>query len=206
VHLVGAGSDADTAPPADTIASYTFDFGDGSVPVTQAGNSIDHVYNGAYTYTAALTVTDSRGKKSENGATQNITVTPPAPADLVVSKSHAGDFTQGQSGAVYTIAVRNAGSGPTTSATVSVVDTLPAGLTATAISGTGWTCTLSPTLGCTRSDPVGAGFNYPAITLKVDVAKKAAASVTNTVKVSGGGQGNTGNDTASDPTNIKKAR
>jgi hypothetical protein len=79
--------------------------------VTQAGNAIDHVYSGAYTYTASLAVTDSRGKKSENGATQNITVTPPSPADLVVSKSHAGDFTQGQNGAIYTIVVRNTAPG-----------------------------------------------------------------------------------------------
>ena len=129
-------------------------------------------------------------------------MTPPAPSDLVVSKSHAGDFTQGQNGAIYTISVRNAGAGQTTSQPVSVVDTLPAGLTAVSIAGTGWTCTLSP-LGCTRSDPVSPGFQYPAIYLTVNVAKKAT-SVTNTVKVSGGGQTNTGNDTASDPTNIKK--
>jgi uncharacterized repeat protein (TIGR01451 family) len=200
VHFVGAGSDPDTQAPADTIASYTFDFGDGTAPVTQAGNAVDHVYNGAFTYTASLAVTDSRGKKSENGAEQ----TPPAPADLVVSKSHAGDFTQGQNGAIYTIVARNTGAGPTTSQAVSLVDTLPAGLTAVSMGGTGWTCTLSPTLGCTRNDPVAAGFQYPTIYLTVNVGKKASGTLTNTVRVSGGGQTNTGNDTAADATNIKK--
>jgi hypothetical protein len=173
--------------------------------VTQPGNAIDHTYNGAFTYNASLTVTDSRGKKSENAAIQNITVTPPAPSDLVVSKSHAGDFTQGQKGASLHDQRQERRRGPTTSQAVSVIDTLPAGLSAVSIAGNGWTCTLSP-LTCTRSDPVGASFQYPAIYLTVNVDKKAPASVVNTVKVSGGGQSNTGNDTGTDPTNIKKAR
>ena len=59
-------------------------------------------------------------------------------------------------------------------------------------------------LGCTRSDPVAAGFQYPVIYLTVNVAKKASGTVVNTVRVSGGGQTNTGNDTATDPTIIKK--
>ncbi len=52
---------------------------------------------------------------------------------------------------------------------MTVSDTLPAGLTATAISGTGWSCTLS-TLTCTRSDALAAGAIYPPITVTVNVA------------------------------------
>ena len=130
----------------------------------------------------------------------------PAPTRCTASGEAplVGDTASAAIGAVYTISVRNAGAGPTSAQAVSVVDTLPQGLTAASIAGMGWTCTLSP-LGCTRSDPVSAGFQYPAIYLTVNVAKKALASVTNTVKVSGGGQSNTGNDSASDPTNIRKA-
>ncbi len=62
-------------------------------------------------------------------------------SDLVIDKSHTGDFRQGQTGAEYKIAVKNNGPGATTG-TVTVTDTLPDGLSATAISGTGWTCTL----------------------------------------------------------------
>ena len=58
------------------------------------------------------------------------------------------------------------------------------------------------TLTCTRSDALAAGSSYPAITLTVTVANNAAASVTNNVSVSGGGQTNTGNDSASDATTI----
>ena len=62
-------------------------------------------------------------------------------ANLVIDKAHAGDFRQGQTGAQYTISVTNNGPAPTTGL-VSVTDALPTGLTATAISGTGWNCVL----------------------------------------------------------------
>ena len=77
------------------------------------------------------------------------------PPDLIVQKTHTGDFTQGQTGATYTITVANDGTGPTIG-TVGVEDYLPSGLTATAIIGAGWDCTLSP-LGCTRSDVLPGG-------------------------------------------------
>jgi uncharacterized repeat protein (TIGR01451 family) len=82
-----------------------------------------------------------------------------------------------------------------------MTDTLPTGLTATAISGTGWTCTLA-TLSCTRSDALAPGTSYQAITVTVSVASNAPSSVTNTATVSGGGETNTTNDAASDPTTI----
>jgi uncharacterized repeat protein (TIGR01451 family) len=128
----------------------------------------------------------------------------PAPQlpDLTITKSHSGNFTQGQVGATYSITPTNSGPGAT-SGTVTVTDTLPGGLTATAINGTGWSCVLG-TLTCTRSDVLAAGASYPVITLTVDVANNAPASVTNTAGVSGGGQTNTANDTASDPTTINQ--
>jgi hypothetical protein len=85
--------------------------------------------------------------------------------------------------------------------TVTVVDTLPVGLTATAISGTGWICTLA-TLTCTRADALAAAGSYPVITVTVNVAANAANSVTNNVSVSGGGEVNLANDTAADVTTI----
>lgn len=120
--------------------------------------------------------------------------------DLTIAKTHAGNFAQGQVGATYSIVVGNAGPGPT-SGTVTVVDSLPAGLTATALAGTGWTCTLG-TLTCTRSDAITAGASYPAITLTVSVSAGAPASVVNSATVSGGGDANLGNNTASDTTTI----
>src|SRR6266480_6108666 len=119
---------------------------------------------------------------------------------MTVAKSHSGNFTQGQVGATYSITATNSGSSPT-SATVTVTDTLPGGLTATGISGTGWTCVLG-TLTCTRSDVLAAGASYPAITLTVNVSSTAPSTLTNSATVSGGGESNVANDTANDLTTI----
>src|SRR5262249_2766864 len=113
-------------------------------------------------------------------------------SDLTIAKSHSGNLTQGQTGAAYTVIVSNIGQSPT-SGTISVVDTPPVGLTATDISGSGWTCTLG-ILTCTRADALAVGASYPAITVTVNVAVSAPAALTNTVTVSGGGEVNTGND------------
>lgn len=138
------------------------------------------------------------GFSDDNTASDPTTIT--QAADLVLTKSHAGNFAQGQTGATYTLRAHNNGDNAT-SGTVTVVDTLPAGMTATALSGTGWSCTLA-TLTCTRSDALAGGASYPDITLTVDVDVAAAASLTNTAAVSGGGELRTDNNTASDPTTI----
>ena len=82
-----------------------------------------------------------------------------------------------------------------------MTDILPVGLTARAIIGSGWSCT-QPAGPCTRSDALSAGASYSSISLIVSVAANAPASVSNTAVVSGGGETNTGNNTAVDPTTI----
>ncbi len=133
------------------------------------------------------------------------------PSDLTISKTHTDPFQQGSTGNTYTITVTNDGPGDTTG-TTTVTDTLPAGLTATAMTGTGWTCqpTAPPntfpvagptTLACTSTDVVAAGADFPVITLTVDVGANTP-SVTNTVTVSGGGEMDTSDDSDSDLTNL----
>ncbi len=120
--------------------------------------------------------------------------------DLTLTKSHAGDFSQGQTGATYSLVVHNVGGTPTGGA-VTVTDALPGALTATAMSGSSWNCNLATT-SCTRSDPLPDGASYPEITLTVDVAANAPQTLLNTAVVSGGGETNTANDGASDLTTI----
>ena len=125
--------------------------------------------------------------------------------DLTIAKSHTGNFTQGQIGATYTITVTNVGGKPTDGTQVTVTDTLPTGLTfpANAASGTGWNCTNdSATATCNRTDVLAADTSYPAITLTVNVAANAPGLLTNTATVSGGGDKNPDNDTATDTTTI----
>ena len=120
--------------------------------------------------------------------------------DLAIAATHTGAFTQGDVGDAYTIIVTNAAD-TTSSGTVVVADTLPIGLAATSIGGTGWTADLG-TLTCTRSDGLAAGAAYPPITVVVNVAADAAPNVTNTVTLFSGGDTNLSNNTAIDPTTI----
>jgi uncharacterized repeat protein (TIGR01451 family) len=123
--------------------------------------------------------------------------------DLTITKSHTGNFTQGQTAAVYTITVTNSGTGPT-SGTVTVTDTLPAGLTYRSAPAA-WNCSASGQIvTCSRSDALAAGNSYSALTLNVDVSATASASVTNAASVSGGGETNTANNSASDVTTINQ--
>lgn len=122
---------------------------------------------------------------------------------LSITKIHSGNFTQGQTGATYTITVTNIGDKPTDGTTVTMADTLPTGLVATAITSTdpSWVCTLG-TLSCTRSDVLAPGKSYPAITVTINVASNAPGLVTNTVTVSGGGSKDNQDNTANDVTTI----
>jgi hypothetical protein len=125
---------------------------------------------------------------------------PLPPADLTIVSSHSGAFSAGQIGATYTLRVTNSGAGPTTG-TVTVTDVLPPAMTATAITGASWTCT-QPAGPCSRSDTLSSGASYPALTMTINVAANAPPSVTNGASVSGGGDANTANNTASDVTVI----
>ncbi len=129
-----------------------------------------------------------------------VNILPSAP-DLTISKTHSGNFTRGGTG-VYTIISKNSG-GVVTTGTVTVKDTVPTGLTPASASGTGWTCSIAgQVVTCTRSDALAPNSSYPAITLAVNVAGSAPASVVNTAVVSGGGETTTTNDNSDDPTTI----
>jgi uncharacterized repeat protein (TIGR01451 family) len=140
-----------------------------------------------------------------NNSVSDVTIINGAP-DLVIAKTHTGNFTRGTTG-IYTITVSNSGTA-NTSGTITVTDTLPAGLTvASTPAGTGWNCSAtvvgSGTATCTSVTVIAAGAASPnPISLTVSVAQNAASSLTNNVSVSGGNQNNTANDTASDVTTI----
>ncbi|MFD6987091.1 hypothetical protein ACFWAX_41550, partial [Streptomyces sp. NPDC059956] len=128
---------------------------------------------------AVATVTYDGGQSVPSEA--SLPLAPPASdPNLSVNKSHAGNFTQGGTG-TYAIDVANtANAGPTTG-TVTVADTLPAGLTPTAASGTGWNCGISgQTVTCTRSDALAAGASYPTINVTTNVTTSAPCTFTNT--------------------------
>ena len=147
----------------------------------------------------ANTVNLTGGGSAPASSTDSTTITPIGAPVLSITKSHTGNFTQGQQGATYTVAVSNAaGSGPTNGSVVTVTDTIPTGLTLSALSGTGWVCTVGSAT-CTTSNVITGGLSYPPITVTVNVLANAPASVTNAVTVVGGGSVLA---RASDPTTI----
>ncbi len=152
------------------------------------------------------TVSVSGGGSVNAAVTSTMSYPIAGAADLTVASAHTGNFVQGDAGA-YTLTVTNASGGATTAgATVAVTDTLPVGLTATRISGAGWTCSLT-TVSCTRSGdaPVAVGGSYPPITLAVAVDNDAGGSLTNRVTVAGGGELNSANDSGTDATTVTGA-
>jgi uncharacterized repeat protein (TIGR01451 family) len=122
--------------------------------------------------------------------------------DMTLGKSHVGNFVRGST-ASYTIPVENLSPYGSTNATVTVNDTLPIGLTPTSASGTGWLCSIiSQTVSCTDSTVLAANSFYPSITVNASVAQTAPSTETNTALVSGGGEINLSNDSATDIANV----
>jgi uncharacterized repeat protein (TIGR01451 family) len=101
---------------------------------------------------------------------------------LTISKTHTGNFSQGQAGVTYSITVGNVG--VTTNDAVTVSEVLPAGLTLVSMSGSGWSCSGAS---CARSDALRGGSSYPPIAVTVNVAPDAGTPLFNSVSVSGGG-------------------
>ncbi|HVR38876.1 MAG TPA: hypothetical protein VMU84_07245, partial [Thermoanaerobaculia bacterium] len=107
----------------------------------------------------------------------NFTVTP-AP-DLAITKTASASTVPTSSPYFYTLAVSNVGAG--TANDVTVTDTLPAGVTFSNASGSGWSCSGTSTVTCTMG-PLAPG-NAPSITINV-VAPSTGTTVTNTATVS----------------------
>lgn len=86
----------------DSVASYTFDFGDGSAQVTQSTPTISHTYSSANNYIVHLRVTDSHGLESTNVAQAVVeALSPPPTVNLSVypTQIHEGGT------ATYTVSI-----------------------------------------------------------------------------------------------------
>lgn len=193
------------------------------VPTFPNGGQLTFTITG--TAATAGTLTNTATVAAPNGSTDptpanntsaTITTTVVSAPDLTIAKTHVGDFTRGSTG-TYTLTVTNAGSAAT-SGSITVTDTLPAGLTVNGgAAGTvapgganaaNWVCNSNAAapqiVTCTSSTviPATAGSNKSIFSLTINVAPSAPASVTNNASVSGGGEpaASNGNNTASDPT------
>ncbi|MEO8018136.1 MAG: hypothetical protein ABI769_10005 [Pseudomonadota bacterium] len=115
---------------------------------------------------------------------QIVSATSDPAVDLSATMTHTGTFVAGGTG-TYTITVSNAAASEREDNTVTVTDTLPAGLTYNSSSGTGWTCgAVGQVVTCTHPATLNPGASFPALSLVVNVAEAAAASFTNNAIVS----------------------
>ena len=122
----------------------------------------------------------------------------PSLRDLTLAMSRSGPLVPSGT-ASYTITVTNVGSlsepGP-----LSIVDTLPTGLTYASLSGAGWSCSVAAqVLTCTNTGALAAGAAATPLVIHVNVAASANGVLANTATVSGtGGDFNLANNTATD--------
>ena len=132
--------------------------------------------------------------------------TPPPPyvfaeSPITIDAAHSpATFSAGSVGNTLTLTVTNVSDAPTDDSTVTVTDEIPAGLTATSVTGNGWTCAGTATVRCTRAAVLAPGASYPPITITVDAAADAV-STTNTPAVTG--HGGVWQAQASDPIPIR---
>ncbi len=133
----------------------------------------------AITNTAAVSAVSPDPDPTNDTAESTTSVT--ASADLQMAKTgpatvHAGDRL------VYTLSVTN--HGPSLAQTVSVLDTLPSGVTLVSASGPGWTCSHAGNVSVTCKRPtLASGATAPDITVAVTAPSQAAA-ITNEAAVS----------------------
>ena len=194
-----------TLPAANTIAA-------GSVATPTLAPAITLTVSVAAGAAPSVSNTASVSNPNEsvnllgNNASATV-ITPVNAPNLVITKSHNGNFTVGVPG-IYTLTVSNLGALATSTADVIVTDTLPAGLTFVSGTGTGWNaCTAAgQVVTCVRplANVIAANASAPPITLTVSVGAAAATAspVTNNVSVAGGNEpaGNSGNNTDADIT------
>ena len=135
-----------------------------------------------------------------NNTSATVTTTVVAPDLRLTKTASAPTFTVG-SNASFTLTPSNSGS-LATSGVITVVDTLPGGMTyvPAGSGGTGWTCSPSgQVVTCTSSNVIAASGGGNVITINALVLSNAIPGVTNQAGISGGNEPsvNTGNNFAS---------
>src|SRR5439155_533555 len=149
--------------------------------------------------TAAVSAATSDPNPANNTATASTTVT--ASADLSIIKTDSPDPVFAGGTLTYTLSVSNAG--PSTATTVSVTDTLPAGVTFQSASGTGWACSgTNASVTCTRASLAPTGGTPSTITITV-TAPNEGGTISNTASVGAStSDPNTANNSATEQTTV----
>jgi uncharacterized repeat protein (TIGR01451 family) len=217
---------ADTFPASLTCTWTCAGAGGGTCTASGSGN-INNTVNlpsgGSVTYTASCTISASATVTLTNTATVTAPagVTDPTPgnnsatdsdtlspqADLSVTKVDTPDPVVAGHNITYTITVTNAG--PSSAASVSLSDTLPAGMTFVSLSSPGgWSCTtpavgVGGTVSCSDAS-FAVGNAVFTLVVKVDPSVSDGTVLSNTATVSAAtSDPNPGNESGTATTTVE---
>ena len=156
----------------------------------------------AGTVTNVAIVSGGGDPNDANNTANDVTaITGVSGIDISIAKTTDTSVAAPGQTVTYAVTVANVGNSPS-SGTVTVTETPPTGLTITALSGSGWTCTVQAQT-CTRGDALAPAARYPVITVTAIVgANVAPGTMTNSVIVTGGGDSTPGDNTATGPITI----
>ncbi len=184
VTVTGSGS-VTSSPAGITACAATCSatFAGNSVVTLTAAPGTNFTFTGFTNCASTGALTCSVTMSASEAVTATFTAGGAIPPALGIAKSHMGNFTQGQQSAMYTVTVSNGANAGPTSGTMTVTDTIPAGLTLVSMAGTGWTCAANT---CTNSSVLMPGANS-VITVTVNVKSTATSPQVNMASVSGGG-------------------
>src|SRR5689334_11812563 len=127
----------------------------------------------------SATVTSATSDPDNTNNTGTAASTVNTSADLSLVKTDSPDPVTAGNNLTYTLSVSNAG--PSNAASLSVTDTLPSGTSFVSASGTGWSCSGTATVTCTRASL--AVTSAPDITLVVKVDPAQTANLSNSATV-----------------------
>ncbi len=160
--------------------------------ITTAGSTGGTASNPTFT-SSQISSINLTGSNTFSAGNNFAEVPSPAP-DLTISKTHTPpSFGQGSSTGVFTITPNNIGALATDGSTITIVDTLPTGMTlASTATGVGWNCPAlvgASSITCTSTNVINAGTSGNIITLAVTVGNGLAGQLlTNHVTIAGGGE------------------
>lgn len=131
----------------------------------------------------ALAPGDTTWSVYASASTTNDDITVTGAVDVRATKAHTGNVAVGRA-VNFSLTVPNAGT-VATSGTITVIDTLPTGLSYVSGTGPNWACSAAAgVVTCTSSQVVAAGGTSSTLTVRTNVAPAAAPRVINTARVS----------------------
>jgi uncharacterized repeat protein (TIGR01451 family) len=190
VTLVSASGSGWTCSGTATVTCSLSSLAVGAAP-TIVINVTAPAQGGQISNSASVSSATSDPNTADNtSATVQTTVVPRT--DLSITETGPSGSVNASNQFAYTLSVSNAG--PSTASAVSVSDSLPPGVTLVSASGSGWTCSGTATVTCTRASlPVGAA---PDIVINV-TAPAQGGPISNSASVSSAtSDPNTANNTS----------